>query len=779
MERRVGRLAGLLGFVLVIGRLGRLLLSGDDLPQWRLILVASAVLGAVVWWLLQQVSTSPWIRIGGFTVAGVILFLRVAVPKTLAAGIIPTAETLDALGAEMETAFRLIRSGVPPVVPTEGVLAILAIVVWVVGALFVWGQTGGPVAAMVVPSMVMYLQFSVFDRQEAGWTWMVLSAAMIGMSITALGLERKVDAGRARDVEGKPKPRRSVGFSLGMAGLVALAAIGVTNVASSAVSEYGNYPWRSGDGRFGDASGGGSYDPFVGLRQRLVNPTGAVLFRATLGENSPPASELFWRMEVLDEFDGTQWGPSSSRLDQYDSNRPVGDPDHDYQGTSTEVLQRVFVDGLTEDLVPTIGVVNEVFAYEDEGAIDPQAFTVTPGGALVYQPRLTSGDQYQVTGQYALHTVDIGALATGSDGELSPIFSAAAEAGKFTATPQAAPADFARPNDLDRFRELPRDTPAAIRGIAAFRTNGATTDYERATLLQAWFRESGDFEYSTNVTTGNSALVLEDWLTDTTSQNYRTGYCEQFATSMAVLGRALDIPSRVVWGFTPGSIEIQIDPETGKETKVVEVKDLNAHAWVEMWMDGFGWVQFDPTPRGGEYQPESITVAFDPTEFLPEDETGALDPLADIRPPIDPGAFVDLPPGFNTSSTGPRWWLLTLIAVALLVFVPPLTKRQRRQRRLKRLRQGDITAAWDELVDRLVDLGDGVPAELTPLEYANKTDLALISLAAGYSATVYGGYQNRGEESHMYAVDGFVDANFDGFDRAKAAINPRSLIKRN
>ena len=45
---------------------------------------------------------------------------------------------------------------------------------------------------------------------------------------------------------------------------------------------------------------------------------------------------------------------------------------------------------------------------------------------------------------------------------------------------------------------------------------------------------------------------LADWLTDETSQDYRTGYCEQFAASMAVLGRALNVPTRVVWGFTPG-----------------------------------------------------------------------------------------------------------------------------------------------------------------------------------------------------------------------------------
>ncbi len=103
------------------------------------------------------------------------------------------------------------------------------------------------------------------------------------------------------------------------------------------------------------------------------------------------------------------------------------------------------------------------------------------------------------------------------------------------------------------------------------------------------------------------------------SLNYRTGYCEQFAASMAVLGRAIGIPSRVVWGFTPGKVDTQ---DNG--TEVITVRDNNAHAWVEMWMDGFGWVKFDPTPRGDGI-PESVTAGFDPVVYLPPPDPNAPD----------------------------------------------------------------------------------------------------------------------------------------------------------
>ena len=64
------------------------------------------------------------------------------------------------------------------------------------------------------------------------------------------------------------------------------------------------------------------------------------------------------------------------------------------------------------------------------------------------------------------------------------------------------------------------------------------------------------------------------------------------------------------------------------------------------------------------------------------------------------------------------------------------------------------------------------------MEYANSTDLALVSLASGYSATIYGGQEDRGDESHMFAVDGYLDSRFDRVDRAKAALNLRSLFRR-
>jgi protein-glutamine gamma-glutamyltransferase len=76
----------------------------------------------------------------------------------------------------------------------------------------------------------------------------------------------------------------------------------------------------------------------------------------------------------------------------------------------------------------------------------------------------------------------------------------------------------------------------------------------------------------------------------------KIGYCQQFAGSMALLLRMGGIPARVATGFATGTYD--------SATKHWLVSDIDAHAWVEAWFPGYGWVTFDPTPaaapaRGG------------------------------------------------------------------------------------------------------------------------------------------------------------------------------------
>jgi hypothetical protein len=75
---------------------------------------------------------------------------------------------------------------------------------------------------------------------------------------------------------------------------------------------------------------------------------------------------------------------------------------------------------------------------------------------------------------------------------------------------------------------------------------------------------------------------VDEFLFDT-----RQGYCESYASSFVFLMRALDVPARVVTGYQGG----ELNPVDG----FVTVRQLDAHAWGEVWLQGQGWVRVDPT----------------------------------------------------------------------------------------------------------------------------------------------------------------------------------------
>jgi transglutaminase-like putative cysteine protease len=110
---------------------------------------------------------------------------------------------------------------------------------------------------------------------------------------------------------------------------------------------------------------------------------------------------------------------------------------------------------------------------------------------------------------------------------------------------------------------------------------GAQTPYGAVEDLENWFVSSGTFHYS------NHPPVIQPALNGFVATTH-AGYCQYFAGAMALMLRYLGIPARVAVGFAGGSY----DP-----TKHVwNISDREAHAWVEVWFKGYGWLPFDPTP---------------------------------------------------------------------------------------------------------------------------------------------------------------------------------------
>ncbi|UMG92098.1 DUF3488 and transglutaminase-like domain-containing protein [Nocardioides sp. TF02-7] len=138
----------------------------------------------------------------------------------------------------------------------------------------------------------------------------------------------------------------------------------------------------------------------------------------------------------------------------------------------------------------------------------------------------------------------------------------------------------------EEFLEVPGGIPSVVRNYARSVTETARDDYEAALLLQDWFRSSGGFRYSLRrAPSGIGGDVFETFLNR--GPDGRVGYCEQFASAMAIMARMVGIPARVAVGF--------LEPEAlGDDTYEYSSHDL--HTWVELYFEGAGWVLFEPTP---------------------------------------------------------------------------------------------------------------------------------------------------------------------------------------
>ena len=232
-----------------------------------------------------------------------------------------------------------------------------------------------------------------------------------------------------------------------------------------------------------------------------------------------------------------------------------------------------------------------------------------PDGAIKFDARSFAGLQYQVTS--LVPQPNLGVLAS-DNGQLSPLFAKAASDGDFALLPEEPPNRIV-PGLEDRERlvdtsQLDDEDARLLEEFAQLITEHGETNFEQAVLLEDFFRDPSIFTYDTRVASGHAAGTMVAWLLDPLSPNYREGYSEQFAASMAIMARTLNIPARVILGFAPGDVAAD---------GTVTVRETDAHAWVELWFDTQGWVRFDPTPRSeGDNPPLSASLGFDPSEIV-------------------------------------------------------------------------------------------------------------------------------------------------------------------
>ncbi|HEY4153401.1 MAG TPA: transglutaminaseTgpA domain-containing protein [Pseudolysinimonas sp.] len=220
------------------------------------------------------------------------------------------------------------------------------------------------------------------------------------------------------------------------------------------------------------------------------------------------------------------------------------------------------------------------------------------------------------------------------------------------------------------------------------------------------------------------------------SGSVMVGDAEQYASAMALMARSLGYPARVVMGFAP-----TVTAEQASAKTPIKVTGHDVTAWVEVPFQGVGWIPFLPTPTQTDV----------PQDQVPQPKT---EPQPQVRQPPrtkndenDLVTNVQIDNSTKKSSAPfalPGWAIGVGLGVGiplLLLLVPLLVvtslKRRRARRRRSAPRNRDAAAgAWDELLDRVGELGIATPAATTRRRAADSLAARLTPAAGGTSVAV-------------------------------------------
>lgn len=161
----------------------------------------------------------------------------------------------------------------------------------------------------------------------------------------------------------------------------------------------------------------------------------------------------------------------------------------------------------------------------------------------------------------------------------------------------------AYPRDvISRYTQLP-EMPYRVEALTLELTRGQSTVYDKAKAVESYLHT---LKYTTQVTPPPADRDAVDYFLF----DLKEGYCDYFASAMAVMLRSVGVPARIVSGYAAGEQTTPGGPFV--------VRDSNAHSWVEVYFPRYGWITFDPTPGGAQYAVAVNSGQIDPATSTPE-----------------------------------------------------------------------------------------------------------------------------------------------------------------
>lgn len=536
-----------------------------------------------------------------------------------------------------------------------------------------------PVA--VYPGHVPWLPFVV---GAAGYLWLLLADHVD--QVRRWG-RRYTGAGRDVDMW-EPSPLAATGRRVGFAGLVlaVLIPLAIPNFSTGLLHLLSGLSTNVGTGS-GTAALGARINPITSLRGTLRLGTPIDLFQLATNDPSPG----YLRTAVADKITDNGFEPSEPTRD-----RPLGQgPDQPTAALNSslprhEYRAKISASNLDDRYLPLFANVTSLATPGTAG------WRYDPDTGVVFADRpATSGQTWMFS--YDSFDYQPSALRTApplDDGDRSIFATDIQVPGQSTIA--------------DRVEHL---------------TAGKATEYDRVRAILDYFAPSNGFAYSLQTKPGTSGSAIVDFL------HNKRGYCEQYASAMAWMVRQAGIPARVVVGYTHGA-------KIGN-SDVYEITSHEAHAWVEVYFPTYGWVPFDPTPSTDVSG--SAAFGWAPNPATPN-TGGNIDPNQPNRPGQRPSAgtlggqhgSAGLSHATAARSTGPAswpYWVLGFLALLAVLAIPAMRRVTARRRRTAVMRRAAVGgaaavraahAAWDELLDVLVDVRRDSPVPETPRAVADR-----------------------------------------------------------
>ena len=560
---------------------------------------------------ISQLATLLLLVTGAFTTHGIL-------------AIIPGPAAFGQLDTVLTASFEQIKTGLPPVPATQGILCLVTIALGLVAVLVdtLVVTAAAPAVTGLILLCVYAVPASLSDGLLPWWTFVVGAAAFAGL--LAVDGDHRHRRWRTREVPTNSARSGAVATPVTMLSMAVVIGL-IAGSSITAVGTVGRLPGAgSGDAR--TVAGGLGIHPFTALRGMLNRNEEVPLFRVRgLGDD-----QRLLRAFTLPTYRPNQgWtlppGPMPRGVPAQGA-LPVP-PGTDVGGEVREI--RIEPLNWTDVWLPVYGTPLGLRGLD-------KGWYYEPGSGAVFRESSKSAGPYTEFANISQPTREQLRAADSQAGDV----------------PSA-------------YTELSYVDPR-VAALAEEITSGETTRYGKARALWEYFGPQNGFTYDTRTAPASDANALADFLL-----NGKRGYCEQYASAMAVMLRALDIPSRVAVGFTAGYRD-------GKQ-RVITSRD--AHAWVEVYFSGIGWVSFDPTPladgRGfvPSYLESGDTAAGTPGGSDSQPSAGPDQPspgLDNKLSKLQPGAVAPQPPPSTFPARAPAWagWVtvvLAILAIALTI----------------------------------------------------------------------------------------------------------------